>query len=415
MNTYVDDFLQMINEAASAEDIEGRSFYTPGYGGWGASELKSNSYQNFLSNFMNYSIMRETNANNRELAKMQNAWNRKQWEDTNAYNTPAQQVQRFKEAGFSSSAAAQAAQGFPSSPMQSADLATDQTGSPMTPAHGDPNASFMAVLNSIGSVLQFSRQFQQLRLDKVAADKAEVTKESDINGILTANDAKRWALRQTIQQFEYDLKANPYKLHQEWNKSRASEYLPEQEHLALMYAKQNYDLAKQRFGFLEKMNEAELKKMTEEISNVLKEREEIASRIQVNKATSSNLAATTENINADTENKKAQKEGFEAESVTKRLQSILVKHGSPDSVAQRLAALLTEKEIDVKQLSDDFDSTIDYLRRGYESFGKTGDDNLIDFFNYFGDPGAKETMNKGVYSIGGILGLKRLFNKWRDK
>lgn len=43
---------------------------------------------------------REYNKGQMELAKYQNEWNLAQWERENAYNTPSQQMQRYREAGL---------------------------------------------------------------------------------------------------------------------------------------------------------------------------------------------------------------------------------------------------------------------------------------------------------------------------
>lgn len=63
------------------------------------------------ANSANLAAVRETNRANFEIAQMNNefnekqtdkmlAWQRKQWEDTNVYNSAASQVQRYKDAGL---------------------------------------------------------------------------------------------------------------------------------------------------------------------------------------------------------------------------------------------------------------------------------------------------------------------------
>lgn len=53
-----------------------------------------------MSSAANASAAREYNRGQMELAKYQNEWNLAQWERENAYNSPSQQMQRFREAGL---------------------------------------------------------------------------------------------------------------------------------------------------------------------------------------------------------------------------------------------------------------------------------------------------------------------------
>lgn len=60
---------------------------------------------------------------NMGLAKYQNDFNYKMWQENNAYNTPANQMARFKEAGLNPNLAyGQGSPGNSSSPVQSADV-----------------------------------------------------------------------------------------------------------------------------------------------------------------------------------------------------------------------------------------------------------------------------------------------------
>lgn len=53
-----------------------------------------------LSSWMNADSVRDTNSSNREMVRVQNAENLKQWKRENAYNHPVNQVQRLKAAGL---------------------------------------------------------------------------------------------------------------------------------------------------------------------------------------------------------------------------------------------------------------------------------------------------------------------------
>lgn len=53
-----------------------------------------------LTNWSNSRNVDKTNAANRQLAEMANKWSIEQWNRENAYNTPAAQMQRFRDAGL---------------------------------------------------------------------------------------------------------------------------------------------------------------------------------------------------------------------------------------------------------------------------------------------------------------------------
>lgn len=62
----------------------------------GAANLLGGS----MSSHADIRATREYNRGQMELAKYQNEWNLAQWERENAYNSPSQQMQRFREAGL---------------------------------------------------------------------------------------------------------------------------------------------------------------------------------------------------------------------------------------------------------------------------------------------------------------------------
>lgn len=70
--------------------------------------------------------VRETNSANLSLAREQNAWNRQMWEDTNEYNSTANQLARWTAAGLNPNSFAGQASPVAADTMQSADLANQQ-------------------------------------------------------------------------------------------------------------------------------------------------------------------------------------------------------------------------------------------------------------------------------------------------
>lgn len=59
-----------------------------------------NTVSSLVGNILNYLSVKETNRANRELAELSYQQNIAQWERENAYNHPAQQMARLKEAGL---------------------------------------------------------------------------------------------------------------------------------------------------------------------------------------------------------------------------------------------------------------------------------------------------------------------------
>lgn len=58
------------------------------------------AFASAFGSFMNADSVRDTNSSNREMVRVQNAENLKQWKRVNAYNHPVNQVQRLKAAGL---------------------------------------------------------------------------------------------------------------------------------------------------------------------------------------------------------------------------------------------------------------------------------------------------------------------------
>lgn len=76
------------------------------------------------TNRTNIDMVRETNQANRDLAALQNEWNIEQWNRQNEYNSPAHQVELYKEAGINP--ALVGGQFTPAQTLTSADLANQQ-------------------------------------------------------------------------------------------------------------------------------------------------------------------------------------------------------------------------------------------------------------------------------------------------
>lgn len=85
------------------------------------------------TNSMNRVIATETNQANKDLAEQQNKWNIEQWNRQNEYNSPAHQLELYKQAGLNPNLAT--GQFTPAQELNSAPLANQVPGNPMQAPH----------------------------------------------------------------------------------------------------------------------------------------------------------------------------------------------------------------------------------------------------------------------------------------
>lgn len=137
------------------------------------------------ANETNLQIARETNQNQYQIFQEQNAFNERMWNTMNAYNTPAMQMQRYKDAGINPYIAAGNVQtGNPASAMSSAS-APAQHAAVMQPATGMGDA----VQNSFTQVGNVISQFAQneLALSQAQKNRAEAGWVDRLNGAQLGN------------------------------------------------------------------------------------------------------------------------------------------------------------------------------------------------------------------------------------
>lgn len=111
------------------------------------------------ANEANIQIARETNALQERMFNQQLQWNLDQWNRNNAYNTPANQVKRFREAGLNPYLMMQGGAGVGQSSGPAAGANVPQLHTPQIQPY-DPSSSFSAAGNMIG---QISMQKAQVR------------------------------------------------------------------------------------------------------------------------------------------------------------------------------------------------------------------------------------------------------------
>lgn len=106
--------------------------------------------------------VRETNALNKELAYQQNEWNLQQWNRQNEYNTPAAQMQRYRDAGINPYfAAGNISGGNAEGTLSSADLANQQpVTSPLQGQAGQILGSAFSQAGQFGTTAFYDNQIK---------------------------------------------------------------------------------------------------------------------------------------------------------------------------------------------------------------------------------------------------------------
>lgn len=135
------------------------------------------------TNAANRIIAYETNDANQRLAQQQNDWNIAQWNRQNAYNSPANQMKLYKQAGLNPVLA----QGnfTPAQELQSADLANQQIGNPMQAAHVENPAGQSSQIYANGVIAAAEMRKDYVRnMVETAKLGAELIKQNVENGFL---------------------------------------------------------------------------------------------------------------------------------------------------------------------------------------------------------------------------------------
>lgn len=403
---HYNDFMNLINMASQAEDSEGRSFYTPGYGGYGTSELRHNMYQNFFTNFSNYMIQREVNDTNLQLAQDENRFNEYMWNENNKYNSPIEQAKRFQDAGMSTAGAVQATQGFPSQQVQSANLANQQIGNSMQAApFGNPFSALMNVLDFAGSMLNLHRGMEALRMDRVNAEKAEKTLDADIDSIITKKDAQHWALAQQIQDFQYNSETFGSRVSAQKYFAQKAEKDVHYQDYANQLAAEKVKLAQQEFGFLDKYHSEQFREIQSIINKNIAEQNKAEQEARESKAREG-LAneqadyynALEGNVQKDTQFKEEQITGEKRKNYALAVQNALNTFGMPEDFTGKMAAMVEGGILSPEEVGSFLDHDKEFLRTAGEKFD--GTESERNAFNYFLAPANGRSNNVPLWSHG---------------
>lgn len=338
-----------------------------------------------------------TNKANKELAEQQNEWNRQQWEDSNAYNHPAEQAKRLKEAGLSDAAAAQAVSGNTASPLQSANLANQVA----PPAPQVPNINGMFTDNVIG----LARQLVALKKENADAQISETNASFQPEMLFTKIQAQQAAYDVTVQQIMHEGKMFPYRFAQGYYKTKTDKAYADNVHLFIKQQELNVKQMQQQVDSFWRNNDINYAKSVQELKNLFqqgknleKEGENIDADTNLKKSQTAANYANVDKINAETQNIKDANEGVKANSRIQQVQAVLAENGYPDYFQQRVAALMSSG-----QMSDD------QCLKFIESIGNTqnlhrdaaeGNAELWQYYLEVFDEGWKSSIDKATGVVG---------------
>ena len=279
-----------------------------------------------------------TNKANKELAEQQNEWNLQQWHRENAYNHPAEQAKRLKEAGLSDAAAAQAVSGGQASSLQSANLANQVA----PPAPQIPDLSGLDSMNIIG----IARQLEALRKESADADITETNAKWQDEIVFTDLDARRVAVKATADANSRANELHPYRLQQDYYKAKSDKvyvgYLKSQKRLANL----NCDKVQQEISVFMKKSQAEIDEMAARIENLGKQG-------KVLDAQHENIQANTAKTNQETTNLKKEEKLKELEIDAKELQNIMSQTGLPQDFLGVKASQIMAGKITLQDFASD--------------------------------------------------------------
>ncbi|MBO5887143.1 MAG: hypothetical protein J6Q60_03870 [Bacteroidaceae bacterium] len=365
------------------------------------------------ANSANLQATRETNEANKQLAQQQNNFNYRMWQENNQYNSPLAQMRRFREAGLSGAAAAQAVSGVPSQPVQSANLANQVTPPPVQA----PDYSFIGQ-NFIG----IARELAALKKENAEANIAETNAQWQPDVILTKVGAEQAAWKLTMQQLFENQNTFGLRMNGMWLDNEGK--MRYNRNLELMNQKlnQDIDLLQKQVNAFDRNNEINYQKSVQELRNLIKDGINKDKQGQLTDAQIANTNANTGKTLAETEN--VYKTGEQIEAVTEgqrinnsiqSIQKILAENGYPDNFQQRVASLMSSGQMS----EDNLLKFVESLEKGQDIHKLAADGNfdmMLYYYTVFNE-GTVQTIDKGTNILGNILGnvtpkLSFKFNKF---
>lgn len=337
------------------------------------------------ANSTNLQATRETNEANKQLAQQQNNFNYRMWQENNQYNSPLAQMRRFREAGLSGAAAAQAVSGVPSQPVQSANLANQVTPPPVQA----PDYSFIGQ-NFIG----LARELAALKKENAEANIAETTAQFQPQMLLTDIQTKQAAWKLTMQELREKMSTFGLRQQGMWLDNEGKKLY--NKNLDLMNKKLDMDtqFIQEQIKHFKQISPLQIKQLAEEINGILLDNKNKEKQGKLLDAQTGQVQAQTAKTNAETEGQKYQNQ------IT-FIQSKLHEYGYPDHFAERMAVLCKTNQLSTHDIEGFLHSIADVQREGWKS--QFIGENMTEYYRFCFDP-ASYNVNK--ISSNNPLGLK---------
>lgn len=361
------------------------------------------------ANATNLEATRETNESNLRLAREQNEWNLQQWQREMDWQSPEHQVEQMTDAGMSSAGAVQALNPLSANSLQGAELANQVAPPPVQPAGLD--------LNGLPSLLGLFREVAALRKDNAEAFMKEEDADLHKDVILTDLDVKKADLNLKKQNWEQFAESFPYTLRSLRFKAAADSRLPALRDLEIKNSRVNFELAeenvklaRQQFGFLEKMNDKQISKMAEEIKNVIEQRMVMKSEQAKNNAAASLSSAQKSLVDASTEGQNIENKGKVLDNGEKAISLILKQHGAPDNTAERAGVLIASGVLNPENLGVAFEGMANYVTKGRNALMVNPE--TRQFLEYYWDRGSANAnlhTSSWITSMDNLLGSKSVY------
>lgn len=267
------------------------------------------------------SAQQRENANNRaynlKLAKMQNAWNRQQWNMENAYNSPAAQIERLKAAGLNPDMM----YGGPVSGNLSASSPQMTSGAPSSPMDWTNLANKVPV--GVGSVDSFlDSKLKQAQIDNINADTEKKGAETSIlsddalfrkeynQGLLSLQDMEIRIGNSKIELTDAEIKESQARLQQieatvsNLNASTSSLLNAiTNDNARLVIEKSISDAQIREIASRYDLNYTQVKRYTQELDKVLRKYDD---EHEVSISLNALYGSQKTNIDADTDNKRVE-------------------------------------------------------------------------------------------------------------
>lgn len=361
------------------------------------------------TNATNLMIAEKNNQWNWANLRAQNEWNMQRWKEEQKYNEPAQQIARLRAAGLSVAAAAQSLDGAGNTQaIQSADYKPAETPQ-LTPAThmGEALQKFASGIDFIGLM----RGIESLKQDRINTAQLKLNYDMSEPFLLTRNDAQKWSLYKTMQDYDHTSKLFPYKLKSLDYEQQTKRYEVFNAKWASRVQKMTFRQMKLDFGFLQQKYPKEIEALGEKIKNIVEEGNKIRQEINESKSRASLNVVTQQNVHQDTENKKKLGEGFSLENHIKEINAALADFGFPSDPAQKTASLIASGKLDVDKLPQFWEAAKSYIQSGGNIFNG-GNNGERQYFNYIINPGQGQANSTPVWSHGSLFQSSDLTNRF---